>query len=99
MRARAGVWSLFAWVVRDEGEGEELGGEVLAGAGGGVVGAVGGDDVVEDVDGVVDVVSVGGDADEVGAGASHVFDSKIDQFPHGLLRSSQLSNYRNLRIF
>ena len=41
------------------------GGEFASGAGGGVVGAVGGEDVFEDVDGVGDVVGVGGDADEV----------------------------------
>ena len=37
----------------------------VAGAGGGVVGAVGGEDAFEDVDGVGDVVGVGDDADEV----------------------------------
>ena len=41
------------------------GGEFASGAGGGVVGAVGGEDVFEDVDGVGDVVGVGGDADQV----------------------------------
>ena len=41
------------------------GGEFASGAGGGVVGAVGGEDVFEDVDGVGDVVGVGDDADQV----------------------------------
>ncbi len=45
--------------------GWEVGGEFLAGVGGGVVGAVGGEDAFEDVDGVGDVVGVGDDADEV----------------------------------
>ncbi len=41
------------------------GGEFASGAGGGVVGAVGGEDLFEDVDGVGDVVGVGDDADQV----------------------------------
>ena len=41
------------------------GGEFASGAGGGMVGAVGGEDVFEDVDGVGDVVGVGDDTDQV----------------------------------
>ncbi len=41
------------------------GGEFASDDGGRVVGSVGGEDLFEDVDGVVDVVGVGDDADEV----------------------------------
>ncbi len=45
--------------------GRDVGGEFVSDAGGGKIGAVGGEDVFEEVDGVAEVVGVGGDADEV----------------------------------
>lgn len=47
------------------GGGWDRGSEVVSGAGGGEVGSVGYEDLFEDVDGVVNILSVGDDADEV----------------------------------